>query len=164
MGGGAYTGTRGRSYRPREGWEGATTEPLYAGCGGGAGRGLSLEGGEGVPVLWGLVGGGKGHGHLARQRHGYINVPWRRREAAGSSKQCMARAERDCLILSGNTTSPYALAQATGLGGNSMFSVRPARGGEATEEALLPPKPSLGLGAHCHAAEGHKCCWLPRAF
>lgn len=63
----------------------------------------------GYSVPWGLVGGGTGHGHLASQRHGYINVPWRRREAAGSSKQCMARAERDCLILSGNTTSHMLL-------------------------------------------------------
>lgn len=31
---------------------------------------------------------------------------------------------------------PYALAQAAGLGGNSMFSVRPAGGGEAAAEAL----------------------------
>lgn len=60
-------------------------------------------------VPWGLEGGGTGHGHLARQRNGYINVPWRRREAAGSSKQCKARAERDCLILSGNITSHMLL-------------------------------------------------------
>lgn len=52
-----------------------------------------------------LSGGGTGQGHLAHQNHGYINVPWRRREAASSSKQRMAQAERDCLILSGNTKS-----------------------------------------------------------
>lgn len=52
-----------------------------------------------------LAGGETGQGYLACQDHGYINVPWRRREAATSSKQHRAQAERDCLILSGNTTS-----------------------------------------------------------
>lgn len=74
-------------------------ETLYAGCGG------SSLGEVGCGKSWGLAGGGTGHGHLARQSHGYINVPWRRRGAAGSSKLRMAQAERDCLILSGNTTS-----------------------------------------------------------
>lgn len=35
------------------------------------------------------------------------------------------------------------------------------RGSEdSPAEALLPPKPLLGLGARCPAVEAHKCCWF----
>lgn len=111
-----------------------------------------------------LAGGETGQGYLARQDHSYINVPWRRREAATSSKQLRAQAERDCLILSGNTTSHTLLPKPQAWAGTACsLSVRLAGGGgseDSPAEALLPPKPLLGLGARCPAAEAHKCCWF----
>lgn len=79
-----------------------------------------------------LAGGETGQGYLARQDHSYINVPWRRREAATSSKQHRAQAECDCLILSGNTTSHTLLPKPQAWAGTACsLSVRLAGGGEA---------------------------------
>lgn len=112
-----------------------------------------------------LAGGGTGQGLLARKDHSYINVPWRRREAARSSKQRMAQAERDCLILSGNTTSHTRSCPSRRPGREQRVLCEAGRRrGSDRRGSLLPPKPSLGLGAHCPAAEAHTSCWLLKAL
>lgn len=101
----------------------------------------------GVQCVFGdLAGGETGQGYLARQDHGYINVPWRRREAATSSKQHRAQAERDCLILSGNTTSHTLLPKPQAWAGTACsLSGRLAGGGGKRRQPSRGSPPAKAL-------------------
>lgn len=98
---------------------------------------------------WGLVGGGTGHGHLARQRHGYINVPWRRREAAGSSKQCMARAERGLSVIASSyqgTQRPICSCPSRRLGREQHVLCEAGRRRGSGHRGSPPAKALTGIG------------------
>lgn len=155
--------SRHKSQKPSEIQEEACSTVLHAGCVGlnrvcvGASERSWVRGSAVCPGD--LAGGGTGHGHLARLGHGYINVPWRRREAAGSSKQRMARAERDCLILSGNTTSYTLLPKLQAWAGTGC-SLREAGRRRGSNHRGSPRAKALPATERAHTVLQ---CWLPRA-
>lgn len=101
-----------------------------------------------------LAGGGTGQGLLARKDHSYINVPWRRREAARSSKQRMAQAERDCLILSGNTTSHTRSCPSRRPGREQRVLCEAGRRRGSDRRGSPPAKALAGIGRALSSSRG----------
>lgn len=108
---------------------GAVWEVIGSGAWGATGWGGEEE------IVGGARGGGSwGHGAGLRAC----------RAGRGLHKCSLApneAAESGCLILSGNTAS-HTLAQAAGLGGDSMFPQRSHRGGRSMGPPLAEPRPS----------------------